>query len=299
MEKYELTIADIKNNANRFLAYIYATARRSEKPEIDFIVAGPGAGKSGVESYLKNKLKEEDERCAIVNSDKIAEFHPDYEDAIEELPEVCYKVTRQFVRPATPIIFSELRNNNINILNENTFDKGQGDIDFVKDFIEAGYKIKVHIIATDMFISRLSCYEREARMLQNGDTPRGISKETQTRMYNSFIDEIAELERLGYCDELNVYIRGENINKPELVYQLGEDKYRDFKEAIIEERKKQRKKIFANPSEYLAEIRDIRQIIEKNGINEVLTNNSLKGLDELQKDFIEELAKENESDIEK
>lgn len=59
MGKYDLTIADIKNNANRFLSYIYATARRSQEPEIDFIVAGPGAGKSGVESYLKNKFKKE------------------------------------------------------------------------------------------------------------------------------------------------------------------------------------------------------------------------------------------------
>ena len=28
MGKYDLTIADIKNNANRFLSYIYATARK-------------------------------------------------------------------------------------------------------------------------------------------------------------------------------------------------------------------------------------------------------------------------------
>lgn len=297
MGKYDLTIADIKNNANRFLSYIYATARRSQEPEIDFIVAGPGAGKSGVESYLKNKFKKRDERCAVVSSDKIAEFHPDYEDIIEELPEVCYKVTRQFVRPATPIIFEELKNNNINILNENTFDKGQSDIEFVKKFKDSGYKIKVHIIATDMYISRLSCYEREARMLQDGDTPRGVSKETQTRMYNSFIDEITELEKLGYCDELNVYIRGENINKPELVYQLGDSKYKNFKEAIIEERKKQRKAVLSNPSEYLAKIKEVSKIIERDGVNEVLTSNSLEGLKELQKDFIEELAKE--SDMEK
>ena len=95
MGKYDLTISDIKVNVDRFLSYIYASARKSENPEIDFIVAGPGAGKSGVESYLKKQLKDKGERCAIVNSDKIAEFHPEYEDAIEELPEVCYKVTDQ------------------------------------------------------------------------------------------------------------------------------------------------------------------------------------------------------------
>ena len=134
-------------------------------------------------------------------------------------------------------------------------------------------------------------------MLQDGDTPRGVSKETQTRMYNSFIDEITELEKLGYCDELNVYIRGENINKPELVYQLGDSKYKNFKEAIIEERKKQRKAVLSNPSEYLAKIKEVSKIIERDGVNEVLTSNSLEGLKELQKDFIEELAKE--SDMEK
>ena len=291
MSKYDLTIADIKNNADRFLAYIYATARRSDNPEIDFIVAGPGAGKSGVESYLKNSLKEKGERCAIVNSDKIAEFHPDYEDAIEELPDVCYKVTRQFVRPATPIIFDELRKNNINILNENTFDKGESDIEFVKKFKDAGYRTNVNIIATDSYISRLSCFEREARMLQDGDTPRGISKETQERMYNSFMNEIIELERLGYCDEINVYTRGENINKPKLVYKLGDTNYRDFQDAILTERQKQRRNILANPTEYLEHIKNTRQIIEQNGVNPTLTENTLKGLDELQQDFIQELAR--------
>lgn len=292
MEKYELTISDIKFNADRFLTSIYSSVKRSNNPEIDFIVAGPGAGKSGVENYLRKTLKDRGERCAIVNSDKIAEFHPRYEDAIEELPEVCYKVTRQFVRPASTIIFDELMSHEINILNEQTFDKGEKDIEFVEKFKKAGYKIKVNIIATDIFESRLSCYEREARMLQNGDAPRGISKETQDRMYNSFVKEISILEELGYCDELNVFIRGENINRPVLVYQLGSEKYSNFREAIIEERKKQRRNLFANPAEYMLRIQEASEIIEQNGMNEVLTRNSLAGLKELQEDFINELAKE-------
>lgn len=294
MGKYDLTISDIKNNANRFLSYIYATTKRSDNPEIDFIVAGPGAGKSGLENFLRNQLKKKDERCAIVNSDKIAEFHPYYEDAIEELPEVCYKVTRQFVRPATTIIFDELIENRINILNENTFDKGKSDLELVEKFKKAGYKIKINIIATDLFISRLSCYEREVRMLQDGDTPRGISKETQDRMYNSFVKEIEQLEKLGYCDEINVYTRGKNINKPQLVYKLGDKNYNSFKEALVEERNKQRKQILSNPIEYLERIKSAKNSILQNGVNEILTKNSLKGLEELQRDFIEELSKENE-----
>ncbi len=50
MGKYDLTISDIETNVNRFLTYVYGSAVSSQKPEIDFIVAGPGAGKSGVEA---------------------------------------------------------------------------------------------------------------------------------------------------------------------------------------------------------------------------------------------------------
>ena len=38
-------------------------------------------------------------------------------------------------------------------------------------------------------------------------------------------------------------------------------------------------------------IKNTRQIIEQNGVNPTLTENTLKGLDELQQDFIQELAR--------
>ncbi|MCI8412218.1 MAG: hypothetical protein HFJ40_07345 [Clostridia bacterium] len=292
MGKYDLTISDIETNVNRFLTYVYGSAVSSQKPEIDFIVAGPGAGKSGVEAFLKYQLKEKGERAAVVSSDKIAEFHPKYDEAIEELPEECYRITRQFVRPATPKIFQALRKNRINILNENTFDKGENDIDFVKKFKDSGYKTSINIIATDMFISRLSCYEREALMLECGDSPRGISKETQERMYNSFVNEIQQLENMNLCDEINVYVRGESVNKPKLVYQLGDNKYRNFNEALITERAKQRNEILKNPVEYLSKIETARKSIIKNGLNPILTANSVEGLKELEKDFLKELNKQ-------
>ena len=113
-------------------------------------------------------------------------------------------------------------------------------------------------------------------------------------MYNSFVKEIEELEKLGYCDEINVYTRGKNINKPQLVYKLGDKNYNSFKEALVEERNKQRKQILSNPIEYLERIKSAKNSILQNGVNEILTKNSLKGLEELQRDFIEELSKENE-----
>lgn len=292
MEKYKLTPTDIKTGINRLLADAYSTATISENPSLVYISAGPGAGKTAIEVFLKKQFKERGERAYIVNSDKIAEFHPYYEDALEELPEECYRITRQFVRPAAPQIFDELMKNKINIINENTLDKGESDIELAKKFKENGYKISANIIATDIFESRLSCFEREAASLLAGLTPRGCSKETQMRMYNSFVSEVKELDKLGICDEINVYIRGENINMhPILKYTKGSNSYRDFYEAIIEERAKQRKSLLDNPADYLVRIEKAQKIISEYSTNEKLKQNSLSGLKELQIDFISELSK--------
>lgn len=292
MNKYNLTIADIQIGINRLLTDAYSSATVSENPTLVYISAGPGAGKTAIEVYFKRKFKEKEEKAYIINSDKIAEFHPDYEDALEELPEECYRITRQFVRPASPIIFDELMSKKINLINENTLDKGESDIELARKFKENGYNISVNIIATDIFESRLSCYEREANTLLSGLTPRGCSKETQIRMYNSFVPEVQELEKLGLCDEVNVYIRGENINKPPILkYSKDNNSYSNFYEALIEERAKQRKNLLDNPTKYLLRIGRAKKIISDYGINEILTKNSLNGLKELQEDFIKELGR--------
>lgn len=293
MGKFDLTENDIIENVNRFLTYIYGTSKSSKNPEVSFIVAGPGAGKSGVEMYLKNQLKERGEKATVVGSDKIAEFHPHYEEALTELlPEERYHVTRQFVRPATPLIYKELQKHKINILNEKVFNKGKSDIEFVRAFKEAGYKVIINMLATDIFVNRLSCYEREARALEAGDSPRGFSKKDHEKMYNVFVEEIRQLEEEGLCDKINVYQRGKSINKPLLVYQSGDTKYQNFVEALYTERTKQRNQLFSNPADYLMKIKRAKESIQLNGVNPLITENSLKGLQELQEDFIMELNKE-------
>ena len=146
-------------------------------------------------------------------------------------------------------------------------------------------------MATDIFINRLSCYEREARTLENGDSPRGITKQDHLKMYDAFVNEVLEFERLNLCDEINVYIRGESVNRPKLVYELGSTKYQNFLDALNSERQKQRKELFANPKAYLSRIQKTKESIRLNGINPKLTQTSLDGLDELRDDFIAELEK--------
>lgn len=291
MEKYDLTVSDINDGINRFLSEAYATATVSDNPQLIYLTAGPGAGKTALEVFYKRKFKERGERAFDVNSDKIAEYHPMYEDALEELPEECYRITRQFVRPATPRIFDDLMKHKISIINENTLDKGESDIALAEKAKKHGYKIVVNIMATDILESRISCFEREASMLLAGLTPRGCSKNNQLKMYNSFVDGIKSLNERGLLDEINVYIRGANISKPPVLrYSKSQNNYASFEEALHRERAIQREKILQDPTQFLLRIQKAMETITNYGVNEVLTENALNGLSELKKDFIEELS---------
>lgn len=291
-KKYAISPNDIDMGIRRILSEAYATSIVCDEPELIYIAAGPGAGKSSVERYFKRKLNKEGKDPFIINSDKIAMFHKYYDELLELPPNDCYVLSRQFVRPATPTIFDELRKNRISLINENTLDKGEADIQQAKAFKDAGYKISVNVIATDLYESRLSCFEREATALQMGETPRGCAKENQLRMYNGFISGIKTLDEQGLIDEINIYIRGENIAKPPvLVYKKGDTNYRDFQEAIDVERQKQRLNLFRNPSAYFSRMQRTRETISTLGHNPKLTRNALEGLEELERDFAVELSK--------
>ena len=288
--KKELTVSEIENGVARFLAEAYATATISEKPELIYICAGPGAGKTSVERFFKKKFMDKGEKIFEVSSDKIAMFHPNYEEVLEELPEECYRLTRQFVKPALPKIYEGLRKHNISIINEKTFSRG-ADIEEVRRFKDEGYKVSVNIMATDIFESRLSCYEREAFTLMQGLTPRGCSTENQIKMHTTFIKGIRELEKENLLDEIKVYIRGENISKPPILkYTSGDTKYIDFEDAIVQEEAIQRKQILDNFGRYIFRIDEARNKIKEYGQNEVLTNNAIKGLNELENDITVEKA---------
>lgn len=292
MGKYDLKPTDIELGIRRILTEAYATSNVCDEPELIYIAGGPGSGKTSIEKFLKRNLAQNEKDAFIINSDKIAEYHPQYDEAIEELPEECYRITRQFVRPATPVIYDELRKNRITLLNENTLDHGDTDVEQARKFKDAGYKIVVNYMVEDILETRLCCEERDAATLRLGMTPRGCSKETQERMYNSSLPTIKRLIEEGLVDGVNLYKRGENINKPPiLVHELDDEGYKGFEEAIIQERMKKRIKLFKEPGNYFSRLKSARETIEAYGQNPALTENSLNKLNELERDFVVELSK--------
>lgn len=298
LQQYELTLPQKLDAKRNVLLEAYGTCTASENPELIYITAGPGAGKSSVENHFQDYFSKRGISPFLFNSDMLATYHPYSNELLNKLlPKKFYRITRKFVRPAAPVVLQKLREAKISIINENTLDHGEADIEQTKEFKDAGYKITVNVIATDLFESRLSCFEREARALELGMTPRGISKISHEKMYNSFESNIRKLDSLGLIDKLNVYTRGKTIkDAPVLLYSKGDTRYRDFKEAIDKERKRQRDLLFKDPDAYYARIQKAQETISSLGKNATLTQNALQGLEELKNDFAAELEKRQQLD---
>lgn len=269
MKDYKLTVDDINTGARRVLVQAYATSTSSANPEIIFITGGAGSGKTSIEKFVRDEYRENNEKPFIVGADMIAEFHPKYEEILEEIPDanVRFKLTREFVRPATSQIFSGLFRNKICIINEKSLNKGQDDINLAKDAREEGYRIRIAIMATDLYESRLSCLERDARELMLGKNPRGASRENQLRMYNSFVTGIKGLQQEKLVDEIQVFRRGKTIsNPPEIIYSLmnsASSQFPNFESALYHEREEQRQALFDNSELYFSRLNEVRKTFMK------------------------------------
>ena len=250
----------------------------------------PGAGKTSLGKYIQKQYEDRGECVIEVGSDKIATYHRDYNELLKLLPDQCYILSRQFVRPAEPTILRKIRDNRLNIIQENCFNKGEKDYKSMQEFKKDGYEIQINIIAVDKYESFLSCIERDVKLLELGYDPRPIARINHDRMYNPILQELTEISARNLCDKINVFIRGKVLNQPELVYSTGDDKYSSAQEAVICERKKSRDAIMREPQKYLERIAETRQKIEAMIQDETMKRNYLEQIKQLEIEFLNELT---------
>ena len=290
--KDELSEED-KKIVDKILYSLKLTAKPSKKPTVHFIVAPPGSGKTGLETFLNNEMSEDEEDAIKIGSDKIAALHPEYDKWIQLPADECYSISRKFTVPASNIIYEDLRNSKMNMLFEKTFHKGNTDIEFVKKFKDAGYKVVINVMATDKYESILSCHERDIKASQIGIAPRPVSRKNFDKMYTAFLSEIISMENQGLCDEIRVFKRGKKMSEPNMIYKSGDTSYINAYQAVEEERRKERQSLYnSNNSVNFQErinkaIEDVKRFID----NESISENSIKELEQLQLEFIQELSR--------
>lgn len=301
-DKYKMTNEDIEIAIEDFFTQILIEARRqnnkartlsdlsSKEPKVSLNIGQPGSGKTTLGRYIKSICSNSGKCIIELGSDKIATFHKYYNELLKLLPDECYNISRQFVRAAEKTITNQLMDNKINIVQEISLTKGEKDYKMLQEYRDHGYDVELNIIAVDKYESFLSCIERDIKLLELGHDPRPVARMNHDRMYDSFLQEIIEINKRGIASSINVYIRGTALNRPQLIYTTGDNKYANAQEAIIAERAKNRKKILADPQTYLARITRARTNINMMIRDERLRNNYLEQISQLEVEFLNELA---------
>ena len=108
-------------------------------------------------------------------------------------------------------------------------------------------------------------------------------------MYNTFLNELTEMQKRNLCDNIRVFTRGKDAMHPELVFENGYDNYASAQEAVAEERNKQRKKIMQDPQKYLQRILTARRKIDELVKDEEMKADYLKRLEDLEEEFNKEI----------
>jgi len=301
--KYALSERDIQIGIDDFFTQMLIEARRtkntarslsdlsSESPKVSYLIGQPGAGKSTIQKKIENEYKQNNQCAVEVNSDKVATFHRDYAELLKLLPDQCYTLSREFVRPATNVIMNKIREKKINVIIETPLNKGEKDYDTMQKFKDNGYQVELNIVAVDKYQSFYGCIKRDLLLLEVGQNPRPVAKMNHDRMYDPFLHEIMEMQKRGLCDNIRVFGRKDDqIASFEKVWETGNNNYSSAQEAVISTRAKERSRIMSDPKKYLGKLDDAKNQIELLVTDEKMKENYLTEINSLEKEFFNELS---------
>lgn len=313
--KYDLTEEEFNRSLIMAESVIFMGKKSAKNPISIFVVAQPGAGKSGLRSYAVNEAQQDNgslETFIEFNPDEIAAYHQHYHEILKEFPDNSHQILQRFVAPA---LDDNLRQRAVelryNIVQEGTFRSTDGYIklmDFQKNggqvkvgdikpdgtrtikTVKGGYNIDVNILAVDRFESLLSAYEREQEDRNKGFTARIVTPDNHDCSYEKMLETIRVVENRKLYNRMRVFKRGYIRNKPELVYVSGDKRYSSIVEAVVAERAKNRKELLSNPKAYLDRISKLRKQAQKTGPNP----KQIERINRIEEEFNLELEKEKE-----
>ena len=310
--KYDLTQEEYNKCLTMAEIATFMEGETVENPTSIFVVAQPGAGKTGLRSYVVSEAQDNRKLESYIefNPDDISIHHKYYQEILEEFPDESYQILQRFVKPALDTYLRqravELRNN---IVQEGTFGTTDGYIEILNfqknggdaqigklkqdgtretKLIKGDYNVDINILAVDKFESLLSSYEREQYFRDHGLPPRVVTPEHHDDAYEKMLETIRVVERKQLFDRIRVFKRGYSIDRPELVYVSGDNKYPSAVEAVIAERSRNRQELLRNPEDYLQRIFNLKEKVRQNGIQQQMDR-----LEELEKSFQYEIKKQN------
>ncbi len=312
-ERYDLTEEEFQASLKMAEIAVFMHSRPSERPTSVFIVSQPGAGKTGLRTYVESKYNTQ---FIDFDPDEIAIYHKYYKEILQEYPKESYRKLQKFVSPA---LDNYLRYKAVllknNIMQEGTFASTDGYLrvlDFQKNggklpfarinengeeeeqYAEGHYNIDINVLAVDRFESLLSAYEREEDFIQAGLPPRAVTAENHDRAYRNIIETLKRTQERSLYDNITIFRRGEVETQPRKVWQVGEPEYQDPIQALLAEREKDRKKLLSDPHKYLERIERLKSRITRKDANAQI---QIGKIEILEQEFLELLRDKEEQSL--
>lgn len=312
-EKYDLTKEEFEDSLKMAEIAVFMHSKPSNNPTSVFIVSQPGAGKTGLRTYIESQYNEQ---FIDFDPDEIAIYHKYYKEILQEYPKESHRILQRFVLPA---LDDHLRYKAVlfknNIMQEGTFASTAGYLrilDFQKNggklpfprvnengeeedlYAEGHYTIDINVLAVDRFESLLSSYEREEDFIQSGLPPRAVTAENHDRAYKNIIETLRETQERGLFDNITIFRRGEIETQPRKVWKIGEPTYQGSIQALLAEREKDRKRLLESPQVYLDRIKRLKSRIKRNDTNSQI---QIDKINVLEREFLELLRDKEEQSL--
>ena len=290
--EYDLTPEEFNRSLARAEIALFANCKPGKNPRSFFIVAQPGAGKTGLKSYIV-KTSQDSSSFVEFDSDVVGIYHEHYLKIMRDYPGMSFKILERFVRPATDEYLRlkaiKLR---ANIMQEGTMsnkDTYISILDFYKNGglaqigeidenglrktieVQGDYHVEIAALAVDRYESLLSSYEREQFYREQSLAARVVLPQYHDNSYMKMLETINEIERRGLADKISVYKRGYVEDNPELLWVSGDQRFQSTKEAITYFRSKERRELMQQPDQYRKRLQSLlNRVTDKDQISRIM-----------------------------
>ena len=283
-EKYKLPEQEHMEIYRRIEQEVFSRASTQEKPIGIIVGAQPGSGKGSVISYSKRQVEEKGKDITIITTDEYKPYHPQAIEIAQKYPTDYVEIVEQDAGAWTGKVLRKAIDDKYNFIFEGTL-KNERILDRIKEMKQNGFSVIVRALAVPRLESLISIHERYENQMQNMGWGRLISVEHHDQAYNGVPATIDAIEKSGLCT-IEIFIRGEEISRPQKVYSSAErnDTYPTARIALEEYRNRERQKTLATAQQRINALK--KQFVDR-GAHET----EMQQLERLEQDIFQDMTK--------
>ena len=223
-EKYKLSNKEHYKIFQEIKKYYLTNVSSTDEPIAVIVGAQPGSGKGSLIGYSKNQ-SENPNNVVIITTDDYKPFHPKASEIAQKYPTYYSAIVEVDSSKWTSQMLQETIDNKYNFIFEATF-KNDRVIETLKKLKEKGYNVIVRGLAVSYIESLLSAFERYEKQIEIRSWGRFFNPLEYNYTYENIPNTLENIENSECFDLLEIYIRGESINFPQLIYRNCNIKYK-------------------------------------------------------------------------